>query len=145
VLLLGLGTPERASAVDAFVTNYGYPGCEHSISTNHFYIAPGEVFEFWVDLSQCTPSDLGGVLFFGYKTTKNQSRQLEIRDGIALKILDPATREEIDYELYGGYNGAGRLEHVYMQMAGPGKLLLSAENTLRRETLKIRLRVESGL
>ena len=137
---LALGAPE-----DAVVNSYGYDGCDHTVSTNHFELAPGELLYLELDLSQCLPDDLQGMLYFGYKTTRNSSRPLQIKDGIELRILDPTTGEEIDYAAYDGYNGAGKLEHVYIQLESGGHMLLSAQNTSRNKTRKIRLRVSSGL
>jgi glutaredoxin len=144
-LVIGLSSEAIASPDDATVTTFGTPGCDHSMTTNHFALAPGEVFEHVIDLSECVPAHLGGFLYFGYKTTRNSSRPLEIRDGIALRIIDVDTGQEIDYEALFGYNGAGKMEQVFIQVDRPRFLILEAENTNRRKSLTVRLRTECGL
>ncbi len=134
LLALGLSVNASASPDDAVLMNLGDPGCEWLTTTNHFELAPGEVVEFELDLSKCDTELLGGLLFSGYKTTKNSSKPLEIRDGIDLKILDFDTGEEV------GIASTSRYERSWTDLDGPGFLVVSAENTNRSKTLKIRLR-----
>lgn len=133
-----------AAASDGQVLRYGYPGCDHTVTTNHFVLEPGETFQFTLDFSACTDTYLGGMLYYGYETKRTWSRPLEIKDGVELKILDPRSGSEISYEDYNGYNGAGKLEHVFIELPGNGIQAFSAQNT-RRQPIKIRLRVKSGL
>jgi hypothetical protein len=144
VAAFGFAAAAHASAADMVVYDNGYPGCDWSVETNHFELAPGESTYFEVDMSNCTEEFMGGAMYIGYKTTKNSSRPLESRDGISLAMHDVATGEEIDYAALDGYNGAGKMEQCFVVCETPHSFFLSATNT-GRKTKKIRLVFRSGL
>lgn len=141
--LLFLTTPlALAAPEDMVVTSYGYEGCDHTVSTNHFDLAAGEVAFMSLDFSQCRPEDLRGLLYFGYNTTRNSSRPITLKDKVELRILDPVTGEEINYEDFDGIGGGN---FAFIQLATGGPMLFSATNVNRGKPRRVRLRVSSGL
>jgi hypothetical protein len=109
--------------------------CEHTMTTNHFDLAPGDSVEVDVDLSACPAEKLGGLLFFGYHTTKTSSRTLTSRDNVRLTLVNEQTGAE-----HVSDSGA-----VYVELDSPGRVRLFAENMSRTKSIKIRLRSSSGL
>ena len=76
-----------APAVSQDVITYLWdPGCNHTMTTNHFMLAPGQEVEVEVDLSKCSEAQIGSLLFFGYVTTKTRSRQLRAKDRVQLSM-----------------------------------------------------------
>ena len=81
--ILFLATPALSDDMVSFVWD---PGCNHTMTTNHFMLAPGMGANVYVDLSECTDEQIGSLLFFGYKTTKTRSRQLSAKDKVQLSM-----------------------------------------------------------
>ena len=131
LLFLSVTAAAQAEEVDVF-TWYG--ACEEVMSTNHFELAPGEPVGITVDLTACAPEQLGGFLFFGYKTTKNSSRPLTSKDRIRLSCTDLSTGEAVSSD-----SGS-----IYLEVAEPSAFLLEAVN-MGRKTTTIRLRSNTGL
>jgi hypothetical protein len=140
-LLIAMGLPllflmQPAGAADMLVQTWDPDmGCEHTMTTNHFELAPGEKVELDIDLSGCTADQMGMMLYFGYHTTKTRSRPLSSKDKIRLTLVDDQTGEEF-------VSDSGS---VLIDVAQPGRCKLYAENTNRNKTLKIRLRSSAGL
>jgi hypothetical protein len=111
------------------VYTWGYEGCEHTMSTNHFTLEPGDEVSLDVDLSLCEPEDLGGFLFFGYYATKTKSRQLKPKHKIFLSI--EGEESSVD-------------GHVFITLDEGRVLTLTAKNT-GRKAARLRLRSQSGL
>lgn len=103
--------------------------CERSMTTNHFELAPGEEIELDLDLSGCSNADLGKILYFGYKTTKNSSKHLTTRDRVELTMRDAGQREVLSS--IGG--------SILTDVANPTTCYLTARNT-GRKPVTIRLR-----
>ncbi len=119
--------PAMAGAADMEVSTWDSPSCEHTMTTNHFTLAPGESVA--ITLSQGSCGEREGTLFFGYKTNKKWSRQFTSRDKIRLTVVDADTGEEFSSD-------AGSLF-----LAGqPSACTLYAENIHRKKSIKIRLR-----
>ena len=99
-LLIAMGLPllflmQPAGAADMLVQTWDPDmGCEHTMTTNHFELAPGEKVELDIDLSGCTADQMGMMLYFGYHTTKTRSRPLSSKDKIRLTLVDDQTGEE---------------------------------------------------
>ena len=74
------------AVADDMVTYTWDPGCNHTMTTNHFMLAPGQEVEIYVDLSQCTDEQIGSLLLFGLHTTRNRSRQLTSKSKIRLMM-----------------------------------------------------------
>jgi hypothetical protein len=140
-LLIAMGLPllfliQPAGAADMLVQTWDPDtGCEHTMTTNHFELAPGEKVELDIDLSGCTADQMGMMLYFGYHTTKTRSRPLSSKDKIRLTLVDDQTGEEF-------VSDSGS---VLIDVAQPGRCKLYAENANRNKTLKIRLRSSAGL
>jgi hypothetical protein len=131
-----------AAPEDAVLFSYNNsPGCQHTTSTNHFELGRGESVQLVLNLASCDEEYFGGLLYFGYKTTKNSSRPITEKDGVVLKILDAWTGEEVSYDEFGGSGGSN---YVFLEYYEAGLLLLSAENTSNKR-VKIRLRSSAGL
>ncbi|MGW8368659.1 MAG: hypothetical protein ACWGPN_08255 [Gammaproteobacteria bacterium] len=127
---------QSAGAADMLVQTWDPDmGCEHTMTTNHFDLAPGEKVELAVDLTGCTADQMGMMLYFGYHTTKTRSRPLSSKDKIRLTLVDDQTGEEF-------VSDSGS---VLIDVAQPGRCKLYAENMNRTKTLKIRLRSSAGL
>lgn len=63
------------------------PGCNHTMTTNHFTLAPNEATQrIYIDLSGCTDEQVGSLLFFGYHTTKTRSRGLTTKNKVRLEM-----------------------------------------------------------
>lgn len=139
--LIAIGLPllllvQPAGAADMLVQTWDPDmGCEHTMTTNHFDLAPGEKVELAVDLTGCTADQMGMMLYFGYHTTKTRSRPLSSKDKIRLTLVDDQTGEEF-------VSDSGS---VLIDVAQPGRCKLYAENMNRTKTLKIRLRSSAGL
>ncbi len=128
LLFVLAGAGSQVAAQDVQPRTWDPPSCEHTMNTNHFELAPGQVAKVSINLTDC---DKGheGIMFFGYRTSKNKSRQFTSRDNIRLSILDVATGQFWSSD-------SGRL---YVASDGPVACVLSAEN-MGRKTLKVRLR-----
>jgi hypothetical protein len=114
---------------------WNYPGCQYSMTTNHFELPPGASVSISLDLSQCVGEDVGLLLFFGYNTTKTRSRQFSSRNRMFLSITDSSGEE-----LASSDDGSVIIEQK------PGMTLtLHAQNLNRSKVLKIRLQSEAGL
>ena len=111
-------------------------GCNHTMTTNHFVLPAQGTAEVYVDLSKCSDEQLGSLLFFGYKTTKNRSRQLTSKDKIALYMTavylsgNLSTPEQSD--------SGSLLVDVASAKAQGCRLMV--KNKSRNKEIKIRLR-----
>jgi hypothetical protein len=110
-------------------------GCEHTMTTNHFDLVAGRTVEIHIDLSICAPDQLGGLLVYGYKTTRNSSRQLTRQDNVLFTVVDETSRSESSTP--DGY--------LMLQLAQPTRLVIYAQNTSRTKPITVRLRSKSGL
>lgn len=81
--ILFIATPAVSDDVVTYVWD---PGCNHTMTTNHFMLAPGQDANVYVDLSECSDEQIGSLLFFGYNTTKTRSRQLSAKDRVHLSM-----------------------------------------------------------
>jgi hypothetical protein len=133
ILVAGFA-PIALAQDDMEVYYWNYSGCQHTMTTNHFELAPGAEVAIDLDLLGCYPEDLGGLLFFGYKTTKTHSKQLTSRDKVFLSIVDETTGEEI----------TSRSGRILTEIEEATSCVLYATNT-GRKTIKIRLRSSAGL
>lgn len=140
LFVFGIVTHGIAAPEDMEVSTWDAPDCEHTMTTNHFELAPGESVEIRLDLTGCgEPHE--GMLFFGYNTTKNSSRQLTARDKIRLTIVgtnpivDERTTEQEEWSSDRGY--------VYVSGSNPTYFVIYAENMNQKKTLKIRLRASA--
>jgi hypothetical protein len=125
-----------ATAGDAYMTVQTWDiGCEHTMTTNHFDLVPGQSVEIHIDLSICAPDQLGGLLVYGYKTTRNSSRQLTRQDNVLFTVVDETSRSESSTP--DGY--------LMLQLAQPTRLVIYAQNTSRTKPITVRLRSKSGL
>ena len=131
--LLLLSTAAIADPEDMAVSTW-VDGCEHTMTTNHFELHPGQSVELQLDFRQCSQDRLGGLLYFGYKTTRNSSKPLTARDRVALTMIDNTTQHRSD-------SADGSL---FSQLDSPTMCTLIAKNN-GRKTIKIRLRANSGL
>ena len=126
LFVFGIVANVMAAPEDMVVSTWDL-GCEHTMTTNHFELAPGEVVEITLDLTGCV-DNYEGMLFFGYNTTKNSSRQLTARDGIRLMVV--GTNQE-----WSSDNG-----YLYITDLESNTVLFYAENVNKKKTMKIRLR-----
>ena len=126
LFVFGIVANVMAAPEDMVVSTWDL-GCEHTMTTNHFELAPGEVVEITLDLTGCV-DNYEGMLFFGYNTTKNSSRQLTARDGIRLMVVG------INQE-WSSDNG-----YLYITDLASNTVLFYAENVNKKKTMKIRLR-----
>ena len=139
LFVFGIVANVMAAPGDMVVSTWDAPTCEHTMNTNHFELAPGEVVEITLDLTGCV-DEHEGILFFGYNSKKNSSRQLTARDKIRLTIvgtnptvgLEQETEQEWVYNSDRGY--------LYIGTSNPTYFVIYAENINKKKTLKIRLR-----
>ena len=110
------------------------PGCEHTMNTNHFDLAPGQSVEIDLDLTLCYAEKLGGLLYWGYYTTRNSSNPLSGRNNIRLTLIDNTTGYEVNSDDGSLFTEASNTTYS-----------LFAENMNARKTIKLRLRSSSGL
>lgn len=134
-LLPLVGMHAHAAPEDMTVTVWD-PGCNHTLTTNHFVLPAGQsTMEIYVDLSACTDEQLGSLLFFGYHTTKNRSRQLSSKDKVSLQMLA--------LDQYGNIaeNLSSRTGSILTELAPRARgIRLIARNDDRNKEIKIRLR-----
>ena len=109
--------------------------CTHTMTTNHFELAPGDKVEIDISMLGCGEAAMGGALYFGYLTTKNSSKPLNSRSNIRLTLVDDVTGESFSSD-----SGS-----IFTQVDNPTSCKLFAENVDRRKSKKIRLRFSSGL
>jgi hypothetical protein len=127
LFIVGIAAPAMAGAADMEVSTWDSPSCEHTMSTNHFTLAPGESVAITLAQGSCDARE--GVLFFGYKTTKTRSRQLTSRDKIRLTVVEPDTGLEMASD-------SGSLF-----MAGEAaSCTVYAENMNKKKSVNLRLR-----
>lgn len=110
-------------------------GCEHTMTTNHFELAPGDAVEIQLDFASCTPDKLGTLLVFGYRTSRNSSELLTQQDNVRFTVVDPATGVELTSD-------SGSL---LSQLGAPGQRVVFAQNMNRKKNLTLRLRAQSGI
>ena len=110
------------------------PGCEHTMNTNHFDLAPGQSVEINLDMTLCYQEKLGGLLYWGYYTTKNSSDPLSARNNIRLTLIDNTTGHETTSDDGSLFTNASNTTYS-----------LFAENMNARKTITLRLRSSSGL
>ncbi len=142
LITLGWSGSLAAAPEDATLLTYGFPGCDYTAQTNHFDLGPGQSVQLVLDLSQCSEDYLGGLLYFGYRSTKNSSRPLTRKDGVLLEIMEFGTLQAIDPS---DYEGTSDMGFVYIELDHSSLFVLSAVNTNRRKTVRLRLRASSGL
>lgn len=134
--LLAAALSAPAAAGDAYMTVQTWDaGCEHTMTTNHFDMAPAQSVEIHLDLSACAAEQLGSLLVYGYKTTRNSSRQLTRQDNVLFTIVDESSRSESSTS--DGY--------LMLQVAQPTRFVIYAQNTSRTKPITVRLRSKSGL
>ena len=122
-------------AADAYMTVYAWdPGCQHTVETNNFDLAPGAAVEIQVDLTQCSPAQLAGLLFHGYAPRNSGSDALTRRHNVRLRVVSDAGLDVFSDEGY-----------VFTQIPAPTRVTLLAENLNLRKSLAIRLVSRSGL
>jgi len=132
-MLMGIVSLASAAPEDMTVTAWD-PGCEHTMTTNHFELAPGESVEIDLDMTGCYQEQLGGLMYFGYYTTKKSSRPLVERNNVRLILVDGEGNEII--------SDSGS---IYTEPSAPVMCKLYAQNMNHRKTVKIRLRAKAGL
>ena len=120
---------EDDSGMEVYVWNY--PGCQHTMSTNFFELAPGAEVSLTLDLSACEEVDFGGLLFYGLSATKKNSKALTARSRVSLWIVEESTGNEL-----GSSNDGSVLVDINKQTV----VTLHAINMNRSKTLLIRLR-----
>jgi hypothetical protein len=142
VLLFAFGIVTHAVAdpEDMAISTWD-PGCEHTMTTNHFELAPGQSVEIPLDLSACA-DPYEGMLFFGYHTTKNSSRQLTARNSIRLTVVASGqeTLTEQEWSSDSGYLYIAFSNATAAAISNPTGYVIYAENMNKKKTLRIRLR-----
>lgn len=132
-LLLALTHLANAEPDDMIVSSWS-ADCEHTMTTNHFDLGPGQSVQIELDLSGCRADRLGSFLYFGYITTRKSSRPLTRRDRVNLTLTNMSTRENSDSD-----DGS-----MLTDVRSPTTLTLRAENA-GRKTVRLRLRSSSGV
>ena len=129
-----LATPAVSDDVVTYVWD---PGCNHTMTTNHFMLAPGTGAKVYIDLSECSDEQIGSLLFFGYKTTKTRSRQLSAKDKVHLSMT--AVYESGNFSTpETSVTGAMLVDVASLRAKG---CHLAVRNNNRKE-LKLRLRAQ---
>ena len=127
---------QSAGAADMLVQTWDPDmGCEHTMNTSYFEIAPGESVEIDLNMTGCTESELGRLLYVGYNAGKSRTTPLSAKHKIRLTLIDAQSGEELVSE-----SGS-----IFTEVNQPGWCKLRAENMNRSKTLKIRLFSNSGL
>ena len=139
LFVFGIVTPVMAAPEDMEVSTWDTSNCEHTMTTNHFELAPGQSVEIILDLTGCgEPHE--GMLFFGYNTTKNSSRQLTARDKIRLTIVGTNPLVDLERTTEQEWEWNSDVGYVYVPSSNPSYFVIYAENMNQKKTLKIRLR-----
>jgi hypothetical protein len=134
-LLFAIPSTALAGAEDMQVYAFGEPGCEYMMSTNVFELGPGESVMIELDVSECTPQQLGTFLYYGYSIKgKKKSVPLTSDDNVRLTCTDTTSLDET-------ITGGGP---ILMELESPTVFTLSAKN-MRRRGMKVRLRSNLGL
>jgi len=111
--------------------------CNHTMSTNHFVLAPGQSStRIYIDLSGCTADQIGSLVFFGYHTTKNRSRQLSSKDKVSLYMTALDRYGNVAEDMN---SASGAILADLNGSSSPGCWLV-AKNNSRNKEIKIRLR-----
>ena len=106
-------------------------GCENSNAFTWMSLSPGTTWTTIVDLSQCTSSDLGLFLYYGYLAGKTSSAVLRDTDGVVLTINDLTSGAFLSSS---GTKGSIYLAFPVYQ---PTKVILTAQNT-GQKVLRVR-------
>ena len=141
LFVFGIVANVMAAPEDMVVSTWDAPACEHTMTTNHFELAPGEVVEIRLDLTGCV-DEHEGMLFFGYNTKKNSSRQLTARNSIRLAVVASGqeTLTEQEWSSDSGYLYIAFSNATAAAISNPTGYVIYAENMNKKKTLKIRLR-----
>jgi hypothetical protein len=110
-------------------------GCEHTLNTNFFDLAPGDSVEIQLDFSSCPEDKLGGMLVYGYRLARNSAPQLGARDNLRFTVVDLATKAE-------SWSDSG---YLMTQLTTPTRCVVYVQNMNRSKSLTVRLRAKSGL
>lgn len=139
LFVFGTVTPVMAAPEDMAVSTWDAPYCEHTMTTNHFELAPGESVEIPLDLTGCNELH-EGMLFFGYNTTKNSSRPLTARDKIRLTIVGTNPQLKLERTTEQEWEWNSDVGYVYVPSSNPTYFVIYAENMNQKKALNIRLR-----
>ena len=138
ILLLLIGSVAQAGPDDMTVSVWD-PGCNHTMTTNHFVLAPNEgTHKIYIDLSGCSDEQIGSILFFGYNTTKTRSRQLSAKNKVHLYMSALDRYGNVVQEVSSA-SGAVLAEINGSSSRG---CWLVARNNNRNKEIKIRLRAQ---
>jgi hypothetical protein len=132
--ILFIATPAVSEDVVTYVWD---PGCNHTMTTNHFMLAPGQDVKVYIDLSECSDEQIGSMLFFGYNTTKTRSRQLSAKDKVYLSMT--GVYETGNFSAT-EHSASGSLLVDMASMRAKGCHLMVSN--MNRKELKIRLRAQ---
>jgi hypothetical protein len=133
-LLLSVIANQVAAAPDDMTVTAYDPGCEHTMTTNHFELAAGQSVEIDLDLTACYQEQIGGLMYYGYHTSKSRSKPLVERDNVRLILVDGDGNELVSD------NGS-----IYTEPTGPEMCKLYAQNLHPKKSITIRLRAKAGL
>lgn len=126
------------AVADDVVTFVWEDGCNHTMTTNHFMLAPGEEATVEIDLSGCDQAgvDFDDLLVFAYRTSKNRSRQLTAKDRVELSMYGTDALGVASTSTATSKSGSLLVEIDTLQAVG---CVMTIKNTGRKE-MKLRLR-----
>ena len=112
LLLVAVSSNAFAGAEDMQVYAFGDPGCEYLMSTNIFELAPGESVVIELDVSECTPQQLGTFLYYGYQIKgEEQEHSPDFRRRCWTRVYEHDVSRGIEHERGPHSHGASGPHH----------------------------------
>lgn len=124
------------AVADGVVTYVWEDGCNHTMTTSHFMLAPGAEVIVDIDLSKCDEAQMDSLLFFAYKTTKTRSRQLTAKDRVQLSMYAADASGDAVSETATSSSGSLLVDVATVRADG---CVMTVKNNSRKE-MKLRLR-----
>jgi len=132
-ILVFASAPAVADDVGTYVWE---DGCNHTMTTTHFMLAPGAEVTVDIDLSKCDDAQMDSLLFFAYVTGKKRSRQLTSKDRVRLSMYGVDAVGKAVTETATSSNGSLLVDVATVRADG---CVMTVKNNNRKE-LKLRLR-----
>jgi hypothetical protein len=127
VLFLGLSSPLLAHDL---LLVHEHNGCDQTAAFPWEELPPGRTWQANVDLSQCTPEELGYFLFYGIENVNKRIKPIKVGSGLVLKVINMTTGK-VSYLKNGKKNDPQRILSYLDQ---PSNILLTLENNGRKST-----------
>ena len=118
--------------------------CNHTTATEYFVLPPQGSATIEVDLTGCTPEQIGSLLFFGNYSAKTSSRQLSSKHKVRLHLTAHYSSKNVAAQMTSdsGWILADVADIAARDVLNSPRYVLVAENMNRNKDIRIRLRAQ---